>query len=219
MRDCVLAIDPGLGVSHACLLRVPLNEPLHAPKYDPVAFLTLDTPEGEDLRNLVHHDFVDRIAFVAIESARGQVIKGRSADPVLRNAFMAGRLQAHAALSLDVPALTVPALGTEQGWNWRGQIGAAGMTDDGIRMLVERRLKAPIPTGKRGGKNSHYADAAGLAVAALDRVLAGEAFLPPDQGIRDRWNALSALEHRTLTAKSDARQGRRTARALQKRFA
>lgn len=221
MKDLILGIDPGLGKSHAALLRVPdVLAPAHAPKYDVVEWLSWDTKEEEDALPLALPDkYLPRLAFVAVESARGVVVSGRSADPVLRNAMMSGRLQQAAALAFGVPVGSVPALGVEQGWNWRGLLGCAGQSDAGVRLVVERRLLVPPKDGKRGGKVSHFVDAAGIAVAAADRLLGKDTTLSADPAeLRRRWYALNHLEQHVVEAKKDMRAGRRQARALQKRY-
>lgn len=218
----VLGIDPGLGKSHGALIAVPASEdlaPLHAPRYEVAEWLEYDTPEDGPLSLSLPEQYAAGLVFVAVESARGNVIKGRSADPVLRNAMMSGRIQEAAAYRLRVPVGSVPALGTEQGWNWRGQLGCAGQTDSGVRLVVERRLKTPIRDGKRGGKVSHFVDAAGIGIAAVDRLLGADHVLPLSREARlARWHALSTLESRVVEAKKDMRTGRRQARALQKRY-
>lgn len=225
LTPCVMGIDPGLVLSHAILIAVPeVLEPLHAPRYTVVSFIALTTPEDEDVLPPLLQEKLDvGVVFVAVESARGVIITGRAADPVLRNATMSGRLQQHATATLGVPVGSVPALGTETGWNWRGALGCAGMNDEGVRLTVRRRLDVDFPPGKRGGKVTHWVDAAGVAVATLDRLLQPVGDLPGDwppipEVLRERWHALSKTEVMTQQVVKDKRAGRREGRALRKRF-
>lgn len=173
----VLAIDPGLGSSHAAILRGAPSRALN-PRYAVDGFLNLYTPERAP------HDFLDLarpvadavdtygVNVIAVESPRGTIVPKRDADPVLRAALMSGRIVGALGVYLPaVPVIEAPAFGPSGTWAWRQELGLTGATDDAIRAMVQMRLDGVIPHGVRGGKQSHFVDAAGLGVAVLDRLL------------------------------------------------
>lgn len=205
----VLGIDPGAEEAHAVLIAGELGPGalkanLQGQWQGGQTPLTLITKILSDAADAGIH-------VVAIEVARGEIHSGRAADGILRNNIMAGRLAGHFEAH-QLPVLLVPAGGTTTAWSWRHELGA-GTTDAGVAHAVRRHLIGELPTGSRGGHNSHYHDAAGAALATWRR--AQRLHWTPGMPLTELDKA-TALEAAIAERRATTRRVRRAARRVTK---
>lgn len=167
----ILGIDPGATDSHAAL--ITRNDDGYHVEHVTILTTNVDRPHAA-LWDL--HAHITRLAtdhapqLAAIEIARGQVYAGRSGDGVLRNNLAAGAITG-LLTAAGIPTIHMPPSGLEAGVNWRDQLGVRKHTDAGVRDAIHRLMPNPdLPTGTRGGHIAHYWDAAGIAIAAHERM-------------------------------------------------
>lgn len=212
----VLGFDPGLTETAWSVVRVPLADRQARPVLE--AHGTIPTPEHDTaaLRDALiglNAQLTQRGKPIpphvaVVESARGFIVKGRAADPVLRDAAQGGRLVGMLAALLPIPVLEMPALGLHQGYNWRALLGAENHTDDGLRVHISLLLGTPLPPG------THVVDATGIALATAGRLASrAPAHLPSAGELRAAFYRLSPGEQRVLDGLKDARAARKATRA------
>ena len=210
-----VGIDPGVGVSHVAVVQ-DQGDALTALDY---GLLETHPHDPQRLRGgvaqltlvLVQLSVAAKDTFVAVETARGEVFKGRSADGPLQNNLVAGQLLG--ALSRDFYAVSMPPSGAQLGFNWRDYLLSSHKdADAGLQVALAGLLKGlPLPQGPRGGRNSHYADAAGVAVAALLRCRQKGITAPHELG---RFYELSGLEAAQQGGVKTRRADRKSTRRL-----
>jgi len=217
----IIGIDVGIGLSHFAVLQVAAEPGTHVrgPAAELVEYGALVTPYylPVDLTPLAHYLSGVRSQVVAVEVARGSVASGRDADPILQVNAVAGKLLGTLQNCPDVVAFPVASGGDAAGWNWRSALGITGVgasaRDASVAQLVGGALTSPLPTGPRGGKISHYADAAGLALAVLYRALARG--LSAKHSAADTLTLLSspdAVERHRLASKQTIKQANKRRR-------
>lgn len=209
----IAGVDPGLHESHAASLRYVGNQPstVYGAKADLIRAIKGRTP-SELVAQLAQHPRPD---LVLIEMARGSIASARDADPVLQNNLVAGEIRG-LLLAAGIPAVLVASGGDATPWNWRTSLGVRGkgadLKDQATCQIVSIRLNNPetIPKGARGGHQQHWYDAAGVALAGLDRVLA-KPLLSPEQAV----NFIGPLEEMKLNQRrlrKNANKHRRAAK-------
>ncbi|PIG96894.1 hypothetical protein [Deinococcus sp. UR1] len=167
----VIGIDPGLLLNHAAALTLEPGATVYGRRAQVQAVTEAD-PAG-----LTDWAAQQNPHVVLVEVARGSVASKRDNDPVLHVNIIAGELLGRLRAA-GIPAAPVASGGDATPWNWRATIGVKGASgadgkDDLIYKIVRQRLTNPesVPVGPRGGHLTHYWDAAGIALAGLDRAL------------------------------------------------
>lgn len=175
----IVGVDPGLTACHAAVV-TPTGQA--ATVYGAPARL-VDTFGGTPAALAAWLSRFRQPDLVVVEVARGAVASARDGDPVLHNNIIAGEVLGHLR-ALGLSAVPVASGGNATAWAWRPSLGVkvSGPTakDALTTRIVHMRLTNPadMPVGPRGGHLQDFWDAAGLALAALDRVLAQPAFSP-----------------------------------------
>lgn len=209
-----VGIDPGVGHSHVAVVEdtgMFVARAYATLATDPQNALELPGNGWDLMSGWRDLELVNDDIFVAVETARGEVFKGRSADAVLQNNLIAGQLMG--VFSTFYPVVTMPPSGQQLGFNWRDYLLETHKdADAALKLRLEALLTGePLPTGARGGHNSHYADAAGIAVAALMRCRTKKITHPEDLG---GFYELSGLEAAQKGGVKSRRAARKVSRAI-----
>ncbi len=179
----LVGIDPGLTTSHA--VAIACNGV--GQHYSLRALAELRTPT--DVRRVYHPEEYDLKAVasikpdaVLVEVARGGIASGRDGDPILHCNVVAGMILGRLHM-LGILAVPVASGGDVTAWNWRTELGIRGKgaaaRDAAVEMAVSAYLEgSPLPTGPRGGKLTHWQDAAGIALAGFSRVYSTAPHIP-----------------------------------------
>ncbi|ABW35105.1 hypothetical protein Dgeo_3064 (plasmid) [Deinococcus geothermalis DSM 11300] len=206
----VVGIDPGLTVSHASRVRLQGGSCVYGRQAD-----LAGTFQGDPASLAAQLHAAGPADLILVEVARGAVASARDGDPVLHNNIVAGEILGHLR-ALGLPAVPVASGGNATAWAWRPSLGVKGNTHgvaakDALTVsIVALRLTNPeaMPTGPRGGHCQHYWDAAGIALAGLDRLLASPD-LPPLEAV----NRVSGLEAHKLERRRATKRASKQARA------
>ncbi len=214
-----VGLDVGLTGAFAVAVRRSLHPGAHAhgPRRHLIGAAHVPLPPCGTPPNLAAlHAFTGTaLAVFGVEVARGSIASARDADPVLMNNLAAGRFVG--ALEGTGEGVVTVASGGDLQFNWRGALGVRGkgpaQRDASTRTLVALRLDGDLPAGPRGGLKQDYWDAAGLAIALLDRMedRAVEGLLPADAALKV--SQLNPLEQQLIVNKQTSKQANRRARA------
>lgn len=209
----IVGLDPGIGLSHAVALDFrsniqPYRVQAHLELHTPPTPAPLPHPADWNLSALV----ALQPDAVLIEVARGAVASGRDADPVLHVNLIAGELIGRLN-ALGVLAVSVASGGDAAGWNWRSEIGVRGkgasVRDECVEQVVAVHLgKDALPIGPRGGKITHWQDAAGIALAGLSRIRAHYSL-----DVRQALTTFTVRDEVTLAARKSRKTAQKAARS------
>lgn len=205
----VAGIDPGLLCSHGAVITTSSEAPTAYGVRAALCRVVSGTP-----CQLAAQLFDAGVDVVLVEVARGAIRSQIDHDPVLEQNVRAGEIIGHCR-QLGLGVVPVASGGAATAWSWRVALGVrhgvngVAAKDAAVTRIVRLRLtnSDDIPCGPRGGHIQHYHDAAGLALAGLDRILARPELSPEDAISRP-----STLESARLMQRKDSKSVRKQAR-------